>query len=203
MNTLDKIRIQEWNDVGDTTKAVIYTVAAPLAGSTLTGAIVVGGVTGGLASHYSNSHLTTGSTQWWRKVGIGAGAGAAGGAIGWGAGKLLMMPFGKGTNGRPRFWGPERPWNRGATPHSAYTRLHPDTGKAIQTAIYDENGNVIAHIDFTNHRGATSGHGHLFPEPGNPASGHGAGSQHVPYGDLPDDWYVLPPGVDPITPIGQ
>jgi hypothetical protein len=76
-------------------------------------------------------------------------------------------------------------------------------GEAIQTAIYDENGNVIAHIDFKPHGpGAPSGHWHVFPTPGDPSSGHGPGKPHILPQDLPPDWLDLPPGVQPVKPIG-
>jgi len=100
--------------------------------------------------------------------------------------------------------GTTRPPTTGATPNSIYTHIDPRTGKAVQNAVYDSNGNVIAHIDFKNHGGATSGHYHTFPVPGNPASGHGAGNPHHPHSTLPSSWGwdALPPGVSPHTPIG-
>jgi len=100
------------------------------------------------------------------------------------------------------FFGEDKPWTMGATPDSMYTHIDPKTGKAIQNAIYDSNGNVIAHVDFKNH-GIESGHYHLFPEPGNPASGHGPGKPHYPNSDIPTGWDKLPPGIDPTTPIGK
>lgn len=107
------------------------------------------------------------------------------------------------TTGPPTFSGTAKPMTDGATPNSVYTHLSKD-GKALQNAAYDQNGDVISHVDFKNHGpGAPSGHGHEFPQPGNPASGHGAGKPHIPNGDLPLDWKKLPPGVQPHTPIGQ
>jgi RHS repeat-associated protein len=103
----------------------------------------------------------------------------------------------------PQFSGTSKPWTSGATPNSKYTHVGPD-GKAVQNAIYDGNGNVIGHVDFKNHGpGAPSGHGHQFPIPGNPASGHGPGKPHIPPNQLPPGWGDLPPGVPPRTPIGQ
>jgi RHS repeat-associated protein len=101
------------------------------------------------------------------------------------------------------FSGTCKPWTSGATPNSKYTHIGPD-GKAVQNAIYDANGNVIGHVDFKNHGpGAPSGHGHEFPTPGNPASGHGPGLPHILPSQLPPGWGDLPPGVAPRTPIGQ
>jgi len=105
----------------------------------------------------------------------------------------------------PHVWGTSKPWTRGATPNSIYTYLDPNTGEAIQNAIYDANGDVIGHVDFSNHgMGATSGHGHAFPVPGDPSSGHRLGQpHHIPHHILPPGWDALPPGVKPRTPIGQ
>ena len=103
-----------------------------------------------------------------------------------------------------RFSGTDKPWRSGATPDSVYTHIDPKTGKAIQNAVYDGNGNVIGHVDFKNHGlGAQSGHGHMFPRPGDPSSGHGAGNPHIPHNQLPSGWGDLPNGVPPRTPIGQ
>ena len=103
-----------------------------------------------------------------------------------------------------QFQGTEKPWTTGATPNSTYTHIDPKTGRAIQNAVYDQNGNVIGHVDFTNHGpGALSGHGHQFPQPGNPGSGHGPGKPHIPYDQLPPGWGILPPGVSPRKPIGE
>jgi len=103
----------------------------------------------------------------------------------------------------PHYSGTGKPWTTGAVPHSIYTRLDPNTGEAVQNAIYDANGDVIGHVDFTNHgRGATSGHGHAFPVPGNPSSGHGVAHPHFPNAALPAGWDTLPAGVSPRTQIG-
>ena len=103
-----------------------------------------------------------------------------------------------------QFQGTDKPWTTGATPNSTYTHIDPKTGRAVQNAIYDQNGNVIGHVDFKNHGpGALSGHGHQFPQPGNPASGHGPGMPHIPNNQLPPGWDTLPPGVSPQKPIGQ
>jgi RHS repeat-associated protein len=101
------------------------------------------------------------------------------------------------------FQGIDKPLIEGATPNSIYTQVDTN-GNAVQNAIYDENGDVVGHVDFKNHgAGAPSGHGHIFPEPGNPASGHGPGSPHIPNDQLPAGWDQLPTGVQPRTPIGQ
>ena len=39
----------------------------------------------------------------------------------------------------------------GGTPNSVYTHTDPKTGKAKQNAVYDQDGNVVAHVDFKNH----------------------------------------------------
>jgi hypothetical protein len=104
----------------------------------------------------------------------------------------------------PTFSGTAKPWTKGATPNSTYTHIDPKTGKAVQNAICDDAGDVVGHVDFKNHGpGAPSGHGHTFPQPGNPASGHGAGKPHIPNNQLPPGWDTLPPGVQPHTPLGQ
>jgi hypothetical protein len=103
-----------------------------------------------------------------------------------------------------QFHGHDKPWTQGATPNSVYTHVDPKTGKAIQNAIYDQNGNVIGHVDFTNHRlNSPSGHGHAFPQPGNPASGHDHITPPIPYDQLPPGWGTLPSGIPPRTPIGE
>jgi hypothetical protein len=101
------------------------------------------------------------------------------------------------------FKGTTRPWTTGATPDSIYTHLDPKTGKALQNAIYDSNGDVMGHVDFKNHNGEPSGHGHKFLLPGNPSSGHGKGMTHIPNHLLPPGWDDLPPGVSPRTPLGK
>ncbi len=53
----------------------------------------------------------------------------------------------------------------------------------ICTLILQSNGDVIGYVDFKNH-GIESGHYHLFPEPGNPASGHGPGKTHYPHSGI-------------------
>ncbi len=89
----------------------------------------------------------------------------------------------------PHFKGTDKPWTKSATSNSKYTKIDPKTGKATQTAVYDSNGNVVGHD--------------VFPEPGNPASGHGKGKPHIPNSDLPSDWSNLPSGIEPHTPIGR
>jgi hypothetical protein len=100
------------------------------------------------------------------------------------------------------FQGYGKPWIRGATPNSIYTWIDIKTGRALQNAVYNQNGDVIGHVDFKNHgRGAVSGHGHQFP-PGNPFSGHGRGSNHLANNQLPSGWDTLPTGVPPYTTVG-
>jgi len=84
-------------------------------------------------------------------------------------------------------------------------------GNALQNTIYNKDGDVVGCVDFRKHnRGAdplnprsTSGHGYVFPQPGQPASGHGPNSPHIPNKSLPSGWDALPPGVKPQTPIGH
>jgi len=88
-------------------------------------------------------------------------------------------------------------------PNSVYTHIDQKTGRATQNAIYDINGDVIGHVDFKNHgKGARSGHGHVFPTPGDPSTGHGKGKPHIPNSSLPSGWDTLPSGVKPLQPIG-
>ncbi len=114
----------------------------------------------------------------------------------------LTTCHGTTAQGNPHYSGTDKPLTTGATPNSIYTHIDPKTGKAVQNAIYDSNGSVIGHVDFKNH-GIESGHYHEFPIPGNPASGHGAGKPHNPYSTIPSGWDILPPGIEPHTPIGQ
>ena len=87
----------------------------------------------------------------------------------------------------PYYKSTEKPWTTGATRNSIYTQFDPKTGRPKQTAIYDSNGNVIAHIDWKQHGSAPSGHFHYFPRPGDPSSGHGPGKPHyLPF--APEDW---------------
>ena len=98
-------------------------------------------------------------------------------------------------------WGTWRPSRTGGKPNSVYTWVKG--GKAHQNWIYDSQGRVIGHVDFNTHVGQPSGHGHAFPIPGQPSSGHGSNAPHIPYGQLPAAWKQLPPGMEPQTPIGQ
>jgi hypothetical protein len=102
------------------------------------------------------------------------------------------------------FYGTAKPFSDGATPGSIYTHIDPDSGKAVQNAIDNADGKVIGHVDFKNHGvGAPSGHGHRFPQPGNPSSGHGPGKPHIRNNQLPPGWDALPPKVEPHTPLGR
>ena len=97
-------------------------------------------------------------------------------------------------------WGNTKPPTAGANPNSLYTHIDLKTGRAVQNAIYDSNGNVIGHVDFKdNGRRSPPGHWHQFPTPGNPASGHGPGKPHNPPSSLPPGWGQLPPGVQPFV----
>jgi hypothetical protein len=129
--------------------------------------------------------------EWGRAVMMGAAAEAEGA---FNAARADGLAF-KGTS---------KPWLEGATPNSTYTHIDPKTGKALQNAVYNSEGKVVGHVDFKNHgNGATSGHGHAFPEPGSPSSGHGPTKPHIPNTEIPAGWDKLPEGVEPATPIGQ
>jgi len=125
-----------------------------------------------------------------------------------GACGILVHNTNQGTPDAPnnapkQFQGTDKPWTTGATPNSTYTHVDPKTGRAVQNAIYDQDGNVIGHVDFKSFPGNPSGHGHQFPQPGNPESGHGRGKPHIPNNELPPGWDTLPPGVSPYAPIGE
>ena len=99
-------------------------------------------------------------------------------------------------------WGVSKPVTRGGRTNSVYT--HVRNGRAVQDAIYDANGDVIAHVDFKNHGpGAPSDHAHKFGRPGDPASGHRGAARHISPGDVAASWKKLPPGIEPYTPIGD
>jgi len=135
---------------------------------------------------------------------LGGFGGEAGGELGGAAGGAGGKPGPVAPNTPKQFQGHDKPWTTGATPNSTYTHIDPKTGKAVQNAIYDQNGNVIGHVDFKNHgTNSPSGHGHTFPTPGNPASGHDHITPPIPYDKLPPGWGDLPPGVSPRTPIGN
>ena len=113
---------------------------------------------------------------------IGGGVGGVGGHLG--DASRVDPP--------PRFSGTEKPWTTGATPDSIYTHVDPVTGAPKQNAIYNADGDVIGHVDFKQHGPSPPGHGHMFPEPGNPASGHGPGNPHYDPEDLPPGWGDVP-----------
>ncbi|WP_196809152.1 DNRLRE domain-containing protein [Conexibacter woesei] len=115
-------------------------------------------------------------------IGRGAGIGAS----------RLAAAIRKARKGTryARFSGTERPWTTGATPDSIYTQLAPN-GAPVQNAVYDSNGDVIAHVDFKRHGEAPPGHAHVFP-PGKPGLGHGPTAPHVDPSNVPDDWKQTP-----------
>jgi len=100
------------------------------------------------------------------------------------------------AQGRPRYSGTDKPWTTGAEPNSVYTHVD-SSGRAVQNAIYDENGDVVGHVDFKQHGSAPPGHFHTFPEPGNPGSGHGPGAPHHDPSTQPPGWGDLPGGIQP------
>jgi RHS repeat-associated protein len=97
--------------------------------------------------------------------------------------------------------GTQPPLVAGASPNSLYSHVHPKTGKVVQNAVYDANGDVIGHVSFKNH-GLESGHWHEFP-PAQPGLGHGKGAAHNPHTTAPDGWNTLPPGIASNLPIGS
>jgi len=99
------------------------------------------------------------------------------------------------------FSGNVPPKTDGATPISVYSHVD-DSGRVVQNAIYNNNGDVMAHIDFKPHGSSPSGHGHLFTTPGKPSTGHGRLYPHYPPGYFPPEWYKIPHNMSPLTPIG-
>ncbi|MNS00683.1 tRNA3(Ser)-specific nuclease WapA precursor [compost metagenome] len=87
-------------------------------------------------------------------------------------------------------------------PNSIYVQVDPNGGRAIQSTVYDRNGRAIGQVDWKQHGKAGPGHGHIMTEPGRIGSGHGQGSQHVPFEKVPQNWTTLPSGVAPHTPTG-
>jgi RHS repeat-associated protein len=135
--------------------------------------------------------------------GAAGGAAEAGGAEGAAAADAEAAADTGGAGQANHYSGADKPWTAGAEPGSKYTQVDKN-GDALQTAIYDKNGDVVGHVDYKNHGpGAASGHGHEFPTPGDPSSGHGRGKPHIPHDKLPPGWGDLPPGVKPRTPIGH
>ena len=86
----------------------------------------------------------------------------------------------------------------GAQPNSIYVRTTKH-GAAVQTTIHDQRGRAIGHIDWKD------GEAHIFTVPGDPSSGHGPGSAHIPLFDarIPLDWHTLPSGVRPVLRRGR
>lgn len=151
------------------------------------------------ASFITGGHVSLGQyspSNGSQAVGLNNGAallGAAGFAVG------ARTPS---INAQSRFVGYEKPWLHGATPNSVYTHVHPGTGRALQNAIYDSNGSVIGHVDFKAQHGQPSGHGHSFPVPGNPFSGHHGNAPTIAPNAVPNSWGQLPHGMEPMMPIG-
>ncbi|ADG67426.1 hypothetical protein Plim_1593 [Planctopirus limnophila DSM 3776] len=106
--------------------------------------------------------------------------------------KLTQIPE-NSTSNRPVFIGTEYPKLTGAHPNSIHIRLSRD-GRAVQTTIFNERGEAIAHIDWKDREGR------LFTIPGSPRSGHGPGAPHLKLTDplIPPDWQMLPQGVIPV-----
>ena len=94
----------------------------------------------------------------------------------------------------------ERGGKTGHLPYSRHIQLTRTGDRAVQIRIYDGNGDAVGDVDFKNHPGAKSGHGHQYP-PQQIGEGHGKDAVHIPNADLPPGWADLPPGVTPVTPI--
>jgi RHS repeat-associated protein len=164
-------------------------------GFAVAGAIVGGGLDA--LTQYEQNCGSFNNFNWGEFLGAAAGGAVIGATVGTGVGGEIDAGAGAADAGGEtviptRFVGTDKPWTRGATPNSIYTHVDPVTGVPKQNAVYDENGDVIGHVDFKQHGSAPPGHGHIFPEPGNPASGHGPGAPHIPPGDLPPGWGDLP-----------
>jgi RHS repeat-associated protein len=188
-----------WNGTVGTLDSLVGGVGEPLRLGSTAGALSGSG-------NATAGQIAIGTVQ---EVSRAAAVIPVGAAIGKGVGTLLGAGEKEAagqiaSQAGPHFSGTEKPWTKGATPNSTYTHIDPKTGKAVQNATYDSEGKVISHVDFKNHGpNAPSGHGHTFPEPGNPASGHGPGNPHIPNSQLPAGADKLPPGIEPHTPIGQ
>lgn len=131
---------------------------------------------------------------------IGQGIGTAASMFTGGGEERLGMELGAAAGqgaedaakGLKHFSGTEKPWRTGATPGSVYTHVAPN-GTPIQNAIYDEEGTVIAHVDFKDHKGGQPpGHAHTFPVPGNPDTGHHGQTPTIPPQDVPEGWKRTP-----------
>ena len=72
--------------------------------------------------------------------------------------------------------------------------------KAIQSTIYDVNGNGYGQVDWKPQHGAASGHGHGLATPGDFQSGHQGNGTFYDAGKLPNGWGDLPAGIEPIKP---
>ena len=79
------------------------------------------------------------------------------------ASALVSCAMGSGTAQDLRDGGANNAtgWSLPALPNLRFTKLGPE-GKAIQTAIYDESGKIVAHVDWRTHGpGKAGGHVHL------------------------------------------
>ncbi|SDD42895.1 RHS repeat-associated core domain-containing protein [Niabella drilacis] len=110
--------------------------------------------------------------------------------------------LGTSTNGGFKtFAGTEKAWASGATPNSIYTYLSGDGKFAVSNYIYNAEGKVMFQVDFGRHNKIfSSGHGHNMSIPGNLGSGH---MSHMPWEQVPLNYFKIPKGVRYSTPIGQ
>ncbi len=102
--------------------------------------------------------------------------------------------------GLKSFSGTEKAWSSGATPNSIYTYLSGDKRFAVSNYIYNSEGKVIFQVDFSKHGKFFSGHGHNMSIPGNLGSGH---TNHIPWNQVPSNYFNIPRGIQHSTPIGQ
>ena len=86
----------------------------------------------------------------------------------------------------------------GADPNSNWAQTRPESGKAIQAAIYDAGGKAVGQVDWKNRHGKGLDHGHGMATPGDFSSGRQSKGEFYEPGDLLDGWGDLPDGVDPI-----
>lgn len=89
-------------------------------------------------------------------------------------------------------------------PNSIHVQTSGDGKKAVQSTIYDCNGNACGHVDWKDHSHgsakAPSGHGHRIDPPGTKEGvrkAHGPGAEHILPENVPTAWKKLPDGLVP------
>jgi len=88
-------------------------------------------------------------------------------------------------------------------PNSIHVQTSSDGKKAVQSTVYDCNGNACAHVDWKNHSygsgKAAPGHGHRIDPPGTREGirgAHGPGAEHISPGSVPSAWKKLPDNLE-------